>query len=59
MAERSADLRPEMKFMVGDVREMPQFEDNSFDFLIDKGTMDTLLCTGSSFINTAKMLKEV
>lgn len=48
-----------MKFIVGDIINMHMFENNSFDFLIDKSTIDALLCGEDSFIMTAKMLKEV
>lgn len=48
-----------MRFEVADITDMPQFEDNSFDVLIDKSTIDALLCGESSFVMTAKMLKEV
>ena len=41
-----------------DVRNL-QFEKNYFDFIIDKSTIDAILCGESSFINVAKMLKEV
>ena len=36
-----------------------QFEQNYFDFIIDKSTIDAILCGECSFINVAKMLKEV
>jgi hypothetical protein len=41
-----------------DVRDL-QYEDNSFDLIIDKSTMDALLCGDQSFLNTAIMTKEV
>lgn len=47
-----------MKFIVGDVTDMKQFDNNSFDILIDKSTIDALLCGDNSFLMTAKMLKE-
>lgn len=31
----------------------------SFDFVLDKSTIDALLCGPDAFLNTAKMLKEV
>ena len=36
--------RPEMKYQVADVTNMPEFETNSFDIMIDKSTIDALLC---------------
>jgi ubiquinone/menaquinone biosynthesis C-methylase UbiE len=44
---------------VMDVRDMTQFSDNSFDFAVDKSTIDALLCGEKSFINVALMMKEV
>jgi ubiquinone/menaquinone biosynthesis C-methylase UbiE len=41
-----------------DVRDL-KYDDNSFDFAIDKSTIDALLCGDSSYINVAIMLKEV
>ena len=41
-----------------DVRDL-KFEQNTFDLIIDKSTIDALLCGDSSFINVALMLKEV
>lgn len=49
--------RKNMTFEVMDVRDM-KFEDNSFDLIIDKSTIDALLCGENSYINVAKMLKE-
>ena len=57
MAERNADKRPELKWDVMDVREMT-YDSNFFDIIIDKSTIDALLCGDEAFINTAKMLKE-
>ncbi len=48
-----------MQFVVGDVTDMSQFESNYYDVLIDKSTIDALLCGDHSFVMTAKMLKEV
>lgn len=58
MAERSKLSRSKMKFVTGDVTDMHMFKDNQFDILIDKSTIDALLCGDDSFLMTAKMLKE-
>ncbi|CAI9119061.1 OLC1v1020725C4 [Oldenlandia corymbosa var. corymbosa] len=50
---------PQLKFMQMDVRDMSAFEAGSFDALIDKGTLDSILCGGDSQENAGKMLKEV
>ena len=39
-----------------DVRSM-NFHSNTFDLIIDKSTIDALLCGESAFLNTALMLK--
>ena len=39
-----------------DVRDM-NYESNFFDMIIDKSTIDAILCGEDAFINTAKMLK--
>ncbi len=41
-----------------DARDL-QYEDNSFDLVIDKSTMDALLCGDHSFLNVSIMTKEV
>jgi hypothetical protein len=40
-----------------DVRNM-RFESNTFDLIIDKSTIDALLCGDSAFLNTALMMRE-
>ncbi|XP_019180419.1 PREDICTED: methyltransferase-like protein 13 isoform X3 [Ipomoea nil] len=42
-----------------DVRDMSAFEAGSFDAIIDKGTLDSILCGNGSTINAAQMLAEV
>ena len=50
--------RKEMTYEVMDVRDI-KYEDNFFDLAIDKSTMDALLCGDNSFVNVAKMIKEI
>ena len=40
-----------------DVRDM-KYKSNFFDIVIDKSTIDAILCGEDAFINTAKMMKE-
>lgn len=47
-----------MTFQVMDVRDL-KYENNYFDLAVDKSTIDAILCGEDSFINAAKMLKEV
>jgi len=58
MTERNKIKRPNIKFEVMDVRDL-KYENNSIDLAIDKSTIDALLCGENSFINVAKMIKEV
>lgn len=48
-----------MKWEVMDVCEMKQLEANTFDLVVDKSTIDALLCGDNSFINVAKMINEI
>ena len=58
MEKRNKEIRKKLKFFVMDCREL-NINDNSIDLAIDKSTIDALLCGENSFINVAKMLKEV
>ncbi|MQM08485.1 hypothetical protein Taro_041339 [Colocasia esculenta] len=51
--------RPEMNYIKMDVRDMSIFESNSFDGVIDKGTLDSLMCGHNAQQNATKMLEEV
>ncbi|KAH9766449.1 methyltransferase 11 domain-containing protein [Citrus sinensis] len=42
-----------------DVRQMDEFQTGSFDSVVDKGTLDSLLCGSNSRQNATQMLKEV
>jgi len=44
MTARNRD-RPEMQWLVMDVRDLTTFEDGAFDVAIDKGTMDAMMTT--------------
>lgn len=46
-----------MKWSVMDVRDL-KYEDNTFDLLLDKSTIDALLCGSFAYMNVATMLKE-
>ncbi|XP_065878718.1 uncharacterized protein [Euphorbia lathyris] len=50
---------PQLKYNQMDVRDMSAFQKGSFDAVIDKGTLDSLLCGFNSEQNAVKMLKEV
>ncbi|KAJ7955309.1 methyltransferase-like protein 13 [Quillaja saponaria] len=51
--------RPELKYLKMDVRYMGAFQTDSFDAIVDKGTLDSLLCGNDSRQNASKMLEEV
>ena len=57
MAERNAEKRPELEWTCMDVRDMT-YDSKFFDIIIDKSTIDALLCGEDAYINTALMLKE-
>ncbi|KAJ6899702.1 hypothetical protein NC652_025989 [Populus alba x Populus x berolinensis] len=42
-----------------DVRDMSEFQSGSFNAVIDKGTLDSILCGNDSRKNAPRMLKEV
>ncbi|XP_031396491.1 EEF1A lysine methyltransferase 4 isoform X2 [Punica granatum] len=50
---------PQLKYMKMDVRDMHAFQSGCFDAVLDKGTLDSLLCGSNSRQNAAKMLEEV
>ncbi|CAO2829811.1 unnamed protein product [Amaranthus hypochondriacus] len=49
---------PNLKYITMDVRDMSDLT-GSFDAVIDKGTLDSILCGNDSRENATKMLKEV
>lgn len=57
MKARNNKARPQMEFEVMDVRDM-KYEDEHFDLIIDKSTIDALLCGNYAYFNVAVMLKE-
>ncbi|GAB2220072.1 hypothetical protein Droror1_Dr00007715 [Drosera rotundifolia] len=51
--------RPELSYIQMDVRDMNFFQTGSFDAVIDKGTLDSILCGSNSMKNATMMLEEV
>ncbi|XP_052164902.1 uncharacterized protein LOC127781880 [Oryza glaberrima] len=51
--------KPHLKYMKMDVRNMAEFESGSFDAVIDKGTLDSIMCGQNSQENASQMLEEV
>ena len=50
--------RKNLHYEVMDVREL-KYADESFDVVIDKSTIDALLCGEHAYMNVAKMTKEI
>ncbi|MED6119283.1 hypothetical protein PIB30_010526 [Stylosanthes scabra] len=59
MMRTKYDHIPQLKYMQMDVRDMSFFPDESFDGVIDKGTLDSLMCGTDAPISAAQMLAEV
>ncbi|XP_039025378.1 EEF1A lysine methyltransferase 4-like [Hibiscus syriacus] len=49
----------QLKYIKLDVRDMSPFQSGSFDAVIDKGTLDSILCGNNSRQNAAQMLDEI
>lgn len=46
-----------MQFDVMDVRDM-KYKDGQFDLIIDKSTIDSLMCSENPLMNVTKMIEE-
>ena len=57
MTERNKKLRPKLHWKVMDVRDL-RYSKEMFDLIIDKSTIDALLCGNFAYLNVAIMLKE-
>ena len=59
MKARNMEQRPLMTWITLDVTQMEDnIKSNTFDFVVDKSTLDALLCGDDSFLKMAQMLKE-
>ncbi|KAJ8748772.1 hypothetical protein K2173_011327 [Erythroxylum novogranatense] len=59
MMKRKYEHAPQLSYMQMDVRDMSIFHDESFDGVIDKGTLDSLMCGNDAPVSAAQMLGEV
>lgn len=59
MMRRKYEHIPQLKYLQMDVRDMGFFLDDSFDSVIDKGTLDSLMCGTDAPISASQMLGEV
>lgn len=48
IVDKYKDKYSTLKFIQMDVRQMNSFDNGSFDAVIDKGTLDSILCGDSS-----------
>ncbi len=58
MSARNHSTRPSLLWDVMDVRDMSAYPSNTFDLIIDKSTIDALMCGDDASMNTAKMMGE-
>lgn len=58
MREKHKEI-PQLTYMQMDVRDMSFFGDKSFDCVIDKGTLDAMMCADDAPHGASKMLEEV
>ncbi|KAK3138868.1 hypothetical protein QOZ80_5AG0374490 [Eleusine coracana subsp. coracana] len=58
MKEKHTEI-PQLKYMQMDVRDMSVFDDESFDCVLDKGTLDAMMCADDAPDGASKMLEEV
>ena len=59
MEEKCKPKFPKMSFKVMDALDMKEIQTGSFNTVIDKGTLDSILCGDNSVPNAQKMISEV
>lgn len=50
---------PRLRFICGDVLNMEAIESSSVDVVFDKGTLDSLMCSGPSARQVSQMMEEI
>ncbi|KAG2436162.1 hypothetical protein HYH02_011666 [Chlamydomonas schloesseri] len=58
MRKKHAEV-PGLRYVVSDCRDMPEFLDCQFGSVIDKGTVDALLCSKDAGIHITAMFREI
>lgn len=56
---RMMDQYPGQEWQEGDCRSMPQYADGSFGSVLDKGTLDAVLCSSHGVADAAAYINEV
>ena len=59
MEEKYRETYPRMVFRKMDAMDMKDFQDEMFNVVIDKGTLDTVMCSDNFIVNGRKMISEV
>ena len=59
MEEKCKAKYPKMSFKVMDALDMKEFQTGYFNTVIDKGTLDSVLCADNAVPNAQKMISEV
>ncbi|XP_047982893.1 EEF1A lysine methyltransferase 4 [Salvia hispanica] len=59
MMKKKYESVPQLKYMQMDVRDMSLFPDDMFESVIDKGTLDSLMCGTDAPLSASQMLGEV
>jgi EEF1A lysine methyltransferase 4 len=60
MKSRSEESRPNLEYKTADITDLSEcFTNESYDVILDKGTLDTMLCYKDPEVTGAKVLKEV
>ncbi len=59
MKEKFQGRCPNMTYKKMDVLEMAEFPNGEFNTVIDKGTLDSVLCGDNSVPNAEKMMQEI
>ena len=59
MEEKYRETHPKMVFRKMDALEMNVFQDGMFNVVIDKGTLDAVMCSDDFVTNAKRMISEV
>ncbi|XP_057790033.1 uncharacterized protein LOC131006908 isoform X1 [Salvia miltiorrhiza] len=59
MMRKKYESVPQLKYIQMDVRDMSLFPDDSYESVIDKGTLDSLMCGTDAPLSASQMLGEV